>query len=121
MNVPVTPSNETFEALPLVLENPVAPDVIPTYFLPATQVTLPDIPSVVNRSTSARPTRYKVAAVFLAPLSNENENTLACPIAVPVADPLELFLSYKSTVSYKFTPPYRLLTNTALPKSDDIA
>ena len=120
-NEPVTPSNEALEALPFVLENPVAPDVIPTYFLPDTQDTLPVIPSVVNRSTSAMFILYLVAVVSLAPLSNENPNTLACPIAEPLADPpLAIFLLYKSTVSYNCTPPYTLLILTKLPKSDDI-
>ena len=120
-NEPVTPSNEALEALPFVLENPVAPDVIPTYFLPDTQDTLPVIPSVVNRSTSAMFILYLVAVVSLSPLSNENPNTLACPTAVPDAEPpLEIFLSYKRIVSYSCTPPYKLSINTKLPKSDDI-
>ena len=70
---------------------------------------------------SARPTRYTVAVVSLAPLSNEKENTLAFPIAVPLEDPpLEIFLSNSCIVSYNCTPPYKLLILTKLPKSDDI-
>ena len=59
--------------------------------------------------------------VSLLPVSNENEKTLACPIAEPVGDPpLEIFLLYSWIVSYNCTPPYKLLILTKLPKSDDI-
>ena len=54
MNVPVTPSNRILEVLPFVLEYPVAPDDIPTYFLPATILTEPVKTMFVYRSMSAR-------------------------------------------------------------------
>ena len=53
-NVPVTPSSVILEALPFVLEYPVAPDVIPTYFLPDTILTAPVKIMFVYRSTSAK-------------------------------------------------------------------
>ena len=51
---PVTPSNRMLEALPFVLEYPVAPDDIPTYFLPDTILTEPVKMMFVYRSMSAR-------------------------------------------------------------------